>query len=61
MIVSREEPGMGKILENIIFLADVFGEMADESIPDVPILELARSFELTTRGTAPAIGRGGHK
>jgi len=46
MIVSREESGIRKILENIIFLADVFAEMTDEEIPDVPFLELAKSFDL---------------
>ena len=35
-----------KIFENIIFLEEVFGARADEEIPDVPFLELARSFEL---------------
>lgn len=37
----------GKIFENILFLAEVFGEQSDEDIPDVPVLELAKSFELT--------------
>jgi len=35
-----------RILENIIFLEEVFGSRADEEIPDIPILELANSFEL---------------
>ncbi len=54
MIVSREESGIRKILENVIFLADVFAEMTDEEIPDVPVLELAKSFELKSRGDTPA-------
>jgi hypothetical protein len=28
-------------------LAEVFGDKADADIPDVPVLELARCFELT--------------
>jgi hypothetical protein len=35
-----------RILENIIFLEDVFGNRDDDEIPDVPVLELAKSFEL---------------
>ena len=36
-----------RILENILFLAEVFGDKADEDIPDVPVLELAKCFELS--------------
>lgn len=36
-----------KIFENIIFLADVFGDKADKDIPKIPILEMARCFDLT--------------
>jgi hypothetical protein len=35
------------IFENILFLAEVFGEKADKDIPDVPVLELAKCFELS--------------
>ncbi len=35
-----------KILENIIFLADVFGEQLEKDIPVWPVLEMARCFEL---------------
>jgi hypothetical protein len=37
----------GKIFENILFLAEVFGDNSDKDIPDVPVLELARCFELS--------------
>jgi hypothetical protein len=37
----------GRILENILFLAEVFGDKADADIPDVPVLELAKCFELS--------------
>jgi hypothetical protein len=36
-----------KILENILFLAEVFGDKAEEDIPNVPVLELAKCFELS--------------
>jgi hypothetical protein len=35
-----------RIFENIIFLEEVFVGGADKELPDVPVLELARCFEL---------------
>jgi hypothetical protein len=35
-----------RIFENIIFLADVFGEQLEKDIPVWPVLEMARCFEL---------------
>ncbi len=35
-----------RVFDNIIFIAEIFADREDEEIPDVPILELARSFEL---------------
>ena len=35
-----------RIFDNIIFLGDIFGNREEWEIPDVPVLELARSFEL---------------
>jgi len=35
-----------KILENIIFLADVFGDLPEKDLPSLPVLEMARCFEL---------------
>ena len=46
-----------KIFENILFLAEVFGDNADKDIPDVPVLELARCFELSQRPKRPVIRR----
>ncbi|HEY3301961.1 MAG TPA: hypothetical protein VGL70_00345 [Candidatus Binatia bacterium] len=40
-----------KIFDNIIFLEDVFGDREDEEIPDIPVLELAKSFELREFGS----------
>lgn len=43
----REKTVTGKIFENILFLEEVFGDKADADIPDVPVLELAKCFELS--------------
>jgi len=43
-----------KIFENIIFIEEIFADRTEEEIPDVPMLELARSFELKSeRGPTP--------
>ena len=38
-----------RIFDNIIFLEDIFGDREEEEIPDIPVLELAKSFELKGR------------
>ncbi len=35
-----------KIFNNILFLAEVFGDRADKDIPKLPVLEMAQCFEL---------------
>ncbi len=35
-----------KIFDNIIFLADVFSDFPDKDLPPLPVLEMARCFEL---------------
>jgi hypothetical protein len=35
-----------KIFENILFLAEVFGDQEDNNVPKIPILEMAQCFEL---------------
>lgn len=45
MNASRSETA--KIFENIIFLADVFGDLPAKDFPSLPVLEMARCFELT--------------
>ena len=42
----REKKILARTFENILFLAEVF-ENADREVPNVPLLELARSFELS--------------
>jgi len=42
-----------KIFDNILFLAEVFGDQADKDIPKLPVLEMARCFDLE----APKVAR----
>jgi len=57
----REQRGkktiLARTLENILFLAEVFSEKTDYEVPDVPILELARNFELSHPRIARATRR----
>jgi hypothetical protein len=47
MARARHGSSTGKIFENILFLAEVFGDRPDKDIPPLPVLEMARCFELT--------------
>ena len=47
MDVIGQKTMTGKILDNILFLAEVFGDGADQDIPRVPVLEMAKCFNLT--------------
>jgi hypothetical protein len=50
-----------RIFENILFLEEVFESSANEEIPDVPFLELARSFQLkSSERTFPLAPRIAH-
>ena len=51
MIRRHEKTMTGRIFENILFLEEVFGDKADADIPDVPVLELAKCFELSHQGS----------
>ena len=46
-----------RIFENILFLEEVFGDKDDAEIPDVPVLELAKCFELSQPRTLRATRR----
>jgi hypothetical protein len=48
MAYVRQKTATGKIFENILFLAEVFGDKAAGDIPKVPIIELAKCFEFPT-------------
>jgi len=43
---KSSEPLAEKVFDNLIFIAEVFADREEKEIPDVPLLELARSFEL---------------
>jgi len=43
----RQNNSAGKIFENILFLAEVFSDRPNEDIPPLPVLEMAKCFELT--------------
>jgi hypothetical protein len=47
MTSRRSNMMTGKIFENILFLAEVFGGQNTRDIPNVPFIELARSFDLS--------------
>jgi hypothetical protein len=46
MMSAREKNMTVKIFDNILFLAEVFGEQADRDIPKLPVLEMAKCFDL---------------
>ena len=46
MAKFRAKTATTKIFENILFLSEVFGDKSDRELPNVPVLELARCFEL---------------
>lgn len=45
-------PALEKLLDNILFLEEVFAERANEEMPDLLFLEVAKSFELKPVGWA---------
>ncbi len=49
MARRHEKTTAGRIFENILFLEEVFGDKADADIPDIPVLEWAKCFELFTQ------------
>ena len=53
----RTKSMTGKIFDNILFLEEVFGDQAEQDIPKLPVLEMARCFDLET----PRISRNGRK
>jgi hypothetical protein len=47
MARRHEKTNAERIFENILFLEEVFGDKADADIPDIPVLEWAKCFELS--------------
>jgi hypothetical protein len=56
MIRRHKKTMTGRIFENILFLEEVFHDKADADIPDVPVLELAKCFELSHPRTLRSTG-----
>ena len=54
MARRRKKTITHRIFENILFLEEVFGAKDDADMPDVPVLELAKCFELSHPGTLRA-------
>ena len=54
---SVSETVAEKVFDNLIFIAEVFADREEGEIPDVPLLELARSFELRRFGARSAIAK----
>jgi hypothetical protein len=46
MAKPRAKGTTGKIFDNILFLAEVFGDQAERDIPKLPVLEMAQCFDL---------------
>jgi hypothetical protein len=46
MKVVEQRSTTGKILDNIVYLAEVFGDRDEKDIPKIPVLEMARCFDL---------------
>ena len=46
MSKSQAKSATGKIFDNILFLAEVFGDQAERDIPKLPVLEMAQCFDL---------------
>jgi len=46
MTIVRQKTMTGKILDNVVFLAEVFGDREDQDIPKIPVLEMANCFDL---------------
>ena len=46
MSKTQGKSATGKIFDNILFLAEVFGDQAERDIPNLPVLEMAQCFDL---------------
>ena len=53
-MIKTDKTATERIFENIIFLADVFGDKLEKDIPVWPVLEMARCFELAQPDIAHA-------
>ena len=56
MTRARQKSPTGKIFDNILFLAEVFGDQSDQDIPKMPVLEMAQCFDLQAPRVSPRAG-----
>ena len=59
MTVVGQKNITAQIFDNVLFLAEVFGDGADRDIPKVPVLEMARCFELAPLSSVVTSDRDG--
>ena len=55
MMNSQNRTMTGKIFDNILFLAAVFGDLDDKDIPKTPVLEMAQCFDLAAPRSADVL------
>jgi hypothetical protein len=55
MTNSKNKSMTGKIFDNILFLAEVFGDLDDKDIPKTPVLEMAQCFDLNVPRSASVL------
>ena len=53
MVVVRNNMKTRKIFNNVLFLAEVFGDFPDQDIPKIPVLEMAQCFDLEPESHLP--------
>jgi len=57
MAKPREKTVTRRIFDNILFLEEVFGDGGDAELPKVPVLELAKCFDLPRPRSGKNSGR----
>ena len=50
MAAVRHSTMAQKIFNNVLFLAEAFGHRPDQDIPKIPVLEMAKCFDLVPLG-----------
>ena len=57
MARARQKSPTGRIFDNILFLAEVFGDQSDQDITKMPVLEMAQCFDLQVPRVSPSSRR----
>jgi hypothetical protein len=53
MAKAQQKSLTGRIFDNVLFLAEVFGDQANQDIPKMPVLEMAQCFDLQVPRVSP--------